>query len=72
MATGGWIHPHVMDCFGMLTTTDQIYRYANGKADDKEIRKHMVIKECTVSNSIVICFFIAFIPSKHALLIIPM
>jgi hypothetical protein len=54
MATGGWIHPHVMDCFGMLTTTDQIFRYANGKAGDKEIRKHIVIKECTVSNSIVI------------------
>jgi hypothetical protein len=48
MNTGGWIHPHVMDCFGMLTTGDQIERYSKGSASRTEIRKHIVIKEATL------------------------
>jgi hypothetical protein len=51
MATGGWVHPHVKDSFGKLTTTDQIRRYKIGSAANNKIRKHIVIKDATVGIS---------------------
>ncbi|XP_071680121.1 uncharacterized protein [Lolium perenne] len=48
MNTGGWIHPCVMDCYGMLTSTEQIHRRKEGKFGEKEILMHVVIKEVTV------------------------
>jgi hypothetical protein len=48
MNPGGWIHPCVMDCYGMLTTTEQLHRKKEGKIGDKEILMHVVIKEVTV------------------------
>jgi hypothetical protein len=50
MNKGGWIHPCVMDCFGMLTTTDQIHRRKEEKFGQNEILIHVVIKEVTVSR----------------------
>ncbi|XP_047063425.1 uncharacterized protein LOC124671027 [Lolium rigidum] len=47
MNTGGWIHPCVMDCYGMLTSTEQIHRRKEGKFGDKDILMHVVIKEVT-------------------------
>nr|XP_051217240.1 uncharacterized protein LOC127334748 [Lolium perenne] len=43
----GWIHPCVMDCYGMLTSTEQIHRRKEGKFGEKEILMHVVIKEVT-------------------------
>jgi hypothetical protein len=37
-----------MDCYGMLTTTEQLHRRKEGKIGDKEILMHVVIKEVTV------------------------
>ncbi|XP_047085221.1 uncharacterized protein LOC124696551 [Lolium rigidum] len=36
-----------MDCYGMLTTTEQLHRRKEGKIGDKEILMHVVIKEVT-------------------------
>ncbi|KAM0871951.1 hypothetical protein ACQ4PT_039046 [Festuca glaucescens] len=47
MNPGGWTHPCVMDCYGMLTTTEQLHRKKEGKIGDNEILMHVVIKEVT-------------------------
>jgi hypothetical protein len=43
---GGWIHPHVMDCFGMLLTTEQIE--GKKQTGSNEVLNHVVIKDITV------------------------
>jgi hypothetical protein len=43
---GGWIHPHVMDCFGMLLTTEQIEQ--KKETGSNEVLNHIVIKDITV------------------------
>jgi hypothetical protein len=45
---GGWIHPCVMDCFGMLTTTEQNHRRREGLLEKNDMLIHVVIKEDTV------------------------
>jgi hypothetical protein len=62
MMQGGWIHPHVMDCFGMIRTTDQLSRKKEGKLSENEIINHVVIKDVTVRSS----FFITN-PSVHSM-----
>ncbi|XP_071675209.1 uncharacterized protein [Lolium perenne] len=44
---GGWIHPCVMDCFGMLTTTEQNHRRREGLLEKNDMLIHVVIKEDT-------------------------
>ncbi|KAM0896280.1 hypothetical protein ACQ4PT_023294 [Festuca glaucescens] len=36
MTPGGWIHPYVMDCFGMLSNVAQIHQIKEGKRQKKK------------------------------------
>ena len=63
MRPGGWIHPHVMDAFGMLILTDMYYRDIEGRNTKNDILKHIVIKDvtvCQISNPSN-CFWVYFL-----------
>ncbi|KAM0879014.1 hypothetical protein ACQ4PT_034507 [Festuca glaucescens] len=47
MSPGGWIHPYVMDCFGMLTNVAQLHQLKEGKRQENAILTHIVIKDIT-------------------------
>jgi hypothetical protein len=40
-----------MDCFGMLNTFEQVERIKQRKVGDKDIIRHIVIKDVTVRDS---------------------
>jgi hypothetical protein len=51
MSPGGWIHPHVMDGFGVLHNVAQYERHREGLANKNDILMHVVIKDITVSTN---------------------
>ena len=50
MSPGGWIHPYVMDSFGILSNTEQLERKRKGMIGQKDILRHIIIKDITVRN----------------------
>jgi hypothetical protein len=48
MNQGGWIHPCAIDCYEMLTTTEQNHYRKEGKIGEKDILMHVIIKQVTV------------------------
>jgi hypothetical protein len=48
MNQGGWIHPCAIDCYEMLTTTEQNHYRKEGKIGEKDILMHVIIEQVTV------------------------
>jgi hypothetical protein len=51
MSPGGWVHPYVMDYFGILSNMAQYHREKQGAVNKKDILMHIVIKEDAVCNN---------------------
>lgn len=47
MSLGGWVHPYVVDYFGILSNMAQFHRQKQGAVNMKDILMHIVIKEDT-------------------------